>query len=89
MGDGRKPLHLRIRERGRDQQDRVGAVRARFDNLVLIDDEVLAQARKARGSRGALQIAEAALEERLVGKDRESGGASARKPESPGRSSPG
>ena len=30
-------------KRSHDQQDRVGAGRARFEKLVLIDDEVLAQ----------------------------------------------
>ena len=36
-----------IVERGDDQQDRVGAGRARFEQLIFVDDEVLAQQRNA------------------------------------------
>ena len=39
----------RVVERGDDQQDRVGAQRARLGDLVLVDDEVLAQRRQRAG----------------------------------------
>ena len=43
---------LRIVERRDDQQDRVGAQRARLGDLVLVDDEFLAQRRqRARRAR--------------------------------------
>ena len=49
-------------------------VSARFDDLILVDHEVLAQARQRRGGRGQFEVAQAALEVRLVGKDGERGG---------------
>jgi len=60
-------LHLRGFERGDDQQDCIGAHRARFEDLIRIDDEVLAQnGQRARGAR-IFQILCAALEELHVG----------------------
>jgi len=46
-------------------------MRARLGNLVRIDDEILAQAGQRNRRRSQLQIAQAALEERLVGQHRE------------------
>src|SRR3546814_14280351 len=50
-------------ERGDDQQDAVGADRARLDHLVGIDDEILAQYRQRAG------LARLRSEERRVGKE--------------------
>jgi hypothetical protein len=43
----------RVVERRDDQQDRVGAHRARFGDLVLVDDEILAQHRQSARARAA------------------------------------
>ena len=45
-------------------------VRASFDDLVLIDREILAQAGQRDRGRSQLQIAQAALKKRLVGQYR-------------------
>ena len=60
-------LQLGIGERGGDEQNGVGAMGAGFDDLVLVDHEVLAQAGQRRGSRGQLEVAQAALKVGLVG----------------------
>ena len=74
----REPAQLarrRVVERRHDQQDAVGADRARLEHLVGVEDEVLAQAgqgdRRARLPRGAV----GALEIALLGQHREAGGA--------------
>ena len=65
--DSGEALHLGIGERGGDQQNGVGAMGARFDDLVLVDREVLAQAGKRDGFRCDLEVAQSALKIRLVG----------------------
>ena len=58
-------------ERGDDQQHGVGAVDRRLDELVLVDDEVLAKQRQLRrGPRGA-QVLQRAAEAAVLGQDRE------------------
>jgi hypothetical protein len=57
---------LSICKRGNDEQDCVCSMDARFDDLVLVEDEVLAQAGDGRRAGGGSQIREAALEKRLV-----------------------
>ena len=47
---------VRVVERGDDQQDRVGADRARFGDLPRIDHEILAQDRQAHGGARGDQI---------------------------------
>src|SRR4029077_12524857 len=54
-----------------------GAVDRRLVELIAIDDEVLADDRQAAGSPGGAQVLERAAEVRLVGQDRERGGAAA------------
>ena len=62
-------------ERGDDQQDRVGAERARLRDLVFVDDEFLAQ-RRQRARRARLdEIFGRALEKRPVGQHRQARGA--------------
>jgi hypothetical protein len=48
---------------------------AGFDDLVLVDDEVFAEAGDGGGCRRQVEIGEAALEEGLVGEDGKRGGA--------------
>ena len=67
-------LHLRQRERGDDQQDRVGAHRPRFEDLIGVDHEVLAQHRQATGRAGGLEKLRCALEVLAVGEHRQAGG---------------
>ncbi len=64
---------LGIVQRGGDEQDGVGAVGAGLEDLVLVDDEVLAQSGERRGGRCQLEIAQTALEVGLVGEDGEGG----------------
>jgi hypothetical protein len=66
-----KRRDLGIGERRDDEQDGVGSGRACLDDLVAIDDEVLAQDRQLAGRAGRAQIVEASAEERAVGEDRE------------------
>ena len=65
-----KPLQFCIGERGGNQQNRIRTVRARLDNLVLVDHEVLAQARQRHSGRSQFKVAQAALEVRLIGQHR-------------------
>ena len=51
---------------GRDQQDAVGADRARFEHLVRIDDEILAQHRKAASRARRREVLAGALENVLM-----------------------
>ena len=67
----------RRRQRGDDQQDRVGARRQRLVHLIGVDDEVLAQDRQRRGGAGRAQVVERAAEARSLGQDRERRGAAA------------
>ena len=77
MRAGLERRQLRILERRHDEQDGVGAQRARLGDLVLVDDELLAQRRqRARIARGH-EILARALEERLVGEHRQARGAGA------------
>lgn len=48
VGKGGQPRQIRVRQSGDNQQDRICAVRASLDDLVLVEDEVLAQARDMR-----------------------------------------
>ena len=66
---------LLVGEGGDDEQDGVGSGGAGFEHLEGIDHEVLAQAGNLDRGRGDLEVGEGALEELLVGEDREGGGA--------------
>jgi len=63
-----------VGESGDDEEDGVGAMDAGFEELKLVDDEVFAQAGNLHRLRGEFEIAQRALEELLVGEDREAGG---------------
>jgi hypothetical protein len=52
-GDGLELAHRRQIERGGDQQDGVGAHGARFEDLIGVDQKVLAQHRQAQAARAA------------------------------------
>ena len=67
----REVLEIAVAERGRDEEDSVGTMGAGFDDLVLVDDEVLAEAGNFGCGRGDFEVLKAALEEGLVGEDRE------------------
>ena len=69
--------HLRILERGDDEQDGVGAQRPRFGDLVGVDDEFLAQRRQRAGIARGDQIVRITLEERPVGQHRQARGTGA------------
>ena len=56
VGDCGEVLDLGIGERGGDEQNGVGTVGAGFDDLVLVDDEVLAQARQAYGAEASSRL---------------------------------
>ncbi len=82
-------------ERGDDQQDRVGARDRGLDDLVGVDDEVLAQDRQRAGRARLVQVVERAAEVALLGQDRQRGRAGrarrrarSRRPSSPGGCSP-
>ncbi len=75
FGHRGKVFHFSVGECGGDEQDGVGAVGARFNDLVLVDNEVLAQARERHGRRGEFEIAQAALEVGLVSQHGERRGA--------------
>ena len=63
---GAQMPQIRIGQRCNDQQDGVCTVRTRLNNLELIDDEILSQARQVGRCRRDLKVAQAALKERLV-----------------------
>ena len=67
--------HPRVVQAGGDEQDAVGAERARLDDLVLVDHEVLAQRRQRAGGARLLQVGGRALEEAFVGQHAEAGSA--------------
>ena len=75
VGDLGEVAQLGVGERGGDEKNGVGAMGAGLDDLVLVDDEILAQAGQRRGAGGELEVAQAALEVRLVGEDGKRGGA--------------
>ena len=58
-----------------DQEDRVGAGEAGLDDLVLVDEEVLAQQRDRDRGADAGEVREVALEVGGVGQDAQAGGA--------------
>ena len=64
-------------ERGDDQQDRVGAGRGGFVELVAGDDEVLAQDRQRGGRARLAQVVERAAEVERLGEDAQRRGAAA------------
>lgn len=77
VGGGGEASELVIRKGSGDEEDGVGVMGAGFDDLILVDDEVLAKAREVGGSGGDFEVAQAALEKGLVGEDGERGRAGA------------
>lgn len=71
LGSGLEFDRLAMVEHGQDQENGVGPHGACFMDLVGIDHEVLAQDRQARYCLGQLQVGRFALEEGLVGQDRQ------------------
>jgi hypothetical protein len=59
---------------GDDEQDGIGSGGTRLQNLKGVEDEVLAEAGNFDCRGGLLEVCEGALEELLVGEDREGGG---------------
>src|SRR5262249_44779153 len=57
----------------RNEQDGIGAPLDRFQNLALIDEEVLPQQRKGNRRTNLLQIFQRALKEFFIRQDRETG----------------
>src|SRR5580704_2390809 len=75
-GSGRFQLGCAdIVDRGHDDQDAIGAVSARFGDLIRIVHEILAQHRQRHVGAGRAQVIEMALERRRIGQDRKAGGA--------------
>ena len=74
-GDRMQAAQLLAGERSDDEENGVGVMGARFQQLELVDDEVLAQAGQGGGSGGLGQVGDGALKEFLVGEHRERGGA--------------
>ena len=66
---------LRFGKNGGDQKDRVGTGSSGFQNMQLIDGEVLAQHRQTGRRSGGLQVLQATLKEIAIGEDGESRGA--------------
>ena len=67
--------HLRVFQRGDDEENGVGAQRARLGDLVFVDDEFLAQHRQRTCAARTDQILRVALEKGPVGEHRKAGGA--------------
>src|SRR5438874_2844180 len=65
-------------DRRHDDQDAVGAPRARLDHLVDVIHEILAQHRQAGGRARRHQVLGGALERGVIGQHREAGGAARR-----------
>src|ERR1700674_3102061 len=63
-----------LRQCRHNQQDRVRAIRSSLKNLKLINDEILAQARKSGYIRRNAQVLKRALEEFFVSQHGKSGG---------------
>ena len=59
------------RQRRNDQQDGIRARRTRLENLIAIDDEVLAKQRQLRRGADRRQVIERAVEEHRLGQDRD------------------
>ena len=70
-----KLAQLRIGQRRHDEQDAVGAREPRFENLVAVDDEILAQQRQLGAGPRRAQIGEAAAKIRRIGQHRKTRGA--------------
>src|SRR5438034_412949 len=66
-----EPFEFEPRQRGHDEQECVRAHRARLENLIAIDDEVLAKQRQLRRRADRGQVIEGAVEERRLGQDRD------------------
>lgn len=73
VGGGSEAGEVGVGQRGRDEQDGVGMVGASFDDLIVVDDEVLAEAGDLCGCGGNGEVGEAALEEGRVRQNRERG----------------
>ncbi len=69
---------LRIFQGGHDQQDAIGADRARLEHLVGVEHEILAQRGQGAGATRLFQERILALEIRHVGQDRQTGRATRR-----------
>ncbi len=83
---GGEGAQIGVGQCGDDEEDGIGVMGAGFDELILVDHEVFAQARDLDSGGGAIEIGEAALKVRLVGEDGESGGSAGLKARSePGR----
>ena len=67
ISNSRKREQFFLLEGRNNQQDRVGAMSARFEKLKFIDHEILAQAWKRCCRRRLLQISKRALEKLFVG----------------------
>ena len=83
---------LRLAQCRNNQQNRIGAMRARLDDLKFVDDEVLPQARQLRRLRSGRQILQGSLKVLLVGengKRRCSSPFQTRKPAPPRENLPG
>ena len=72
-----QPPHVGIAQGGDDQQHGVRAGGACLDELVLVDDEVLAEQRHRDGGPDCLEVRQVAVEERRLGEHRYRRGASA------------
>jgi hypothetical protein len=64
-----KPGESRMVERGDDQQDRVGAGCPRLEQLIFIDDEVLAQERERHCGADGAEMLERPIEKRRFRED--------------------
>ena len=69
LGELPEPAQLGVVEGGHDEQDQVGAVGARLEDLVLGDHEVLAQDRHRDRATDGVEVVEAAVEAALLGED--------------------
>ena len=72
-GEGFQLRRFRVLERGHDQQDAIGADRARLEHLVGVEHEILAQCRQPDRAARLFQERILALEIRLVGQHRQAG----------------
>src|SRR6185295_14105397 len=66
-----KALQLRVRQDRRNQQDRIRAPFDGFENLPLVDDEILAQQRELRRRANLPEMVERSEEELLVREHRQ------------------
>jgi hypothetical protein len=77
LGNESEGIEMTVPEGGGDEENGIGAMGAGFYDLVLVDDEVFAEAGNFGRGRGDFEIVEAALEERLVGENGKRGGSGA------------